>query len=164
MQRNAAALTNNESAVGTFAISKLSNLKSLFIRRKASMPHSMQRLRQLAGLHEDSLDIESADQASMAAYDAKEQRESIVAFHIADCFLKLGIAIAPLGVRYEEHPSKAVTVVLDDHPMGYDITALYRLQSSGLASGPYRVVSLDRDYLQIEFILDTSIYTTLGIT
>jgi hypothetical protein len=124
------------------------------------MPHTMQRLRKLAGLKESDL---VADEEQLAAYEEQERRQQIVAEYITNVFKRLGIVTAPQGVTYEEHPVNDVTVVLDDHPMGYDIARLNRLQTSGLADS-YRVVPLDSEFLKIEFTLKPEVYKSLGIT
>jgi hypothetical protein len=123
------------------------------------MPHTMQRLRKLAGLNESDL---VSDEEQLVTYEEQERRQQLVAEHITNVFKRLGIVIAPQGVTYEEYPTNDVTVVLDDHPMGYDIARLNKLQSSGLADS-YRVVPLDSDFLKIEFTLKPEVYKSLGI-
>jgi hypothetical protein len=124
------------------------------------MPHTMQRLRKLAGLKESDL---VSDEEQLATYEEQERRQLVVAKHIANVFEQLGIVIAPQGVTYEEYPHNEVVVVLDDHPMGYDIARLNKLQTSGLADS-YRVVPLDSEFLKIEFTLKPEVYQSLGIT
>lgn len=123
------------------------------------MPHSMARLRHLAGMKTEDMDLD----AETADIEAEEQREATVVKYIVKTFARLGIQIAeqPGAVSYAEYPNKSVAVMLDDQPTGFRLEQLYKLYETGL-SDHYNVVPFDQYHLRIEFTLSDTTKQMIG--
>jgi hypothetical protein len=121
-------------------------------QKEINMPHSLSRLRKLAGVTEDAT-VDADLDAQIDEFDKEEARENAAKKNILAAFTHVGLT--PTKVEYNEYPERAAVVVLDDEPLGWSLNKLKGLFTTHLSEDYF--VNTYGGMIEIHFKLSEAI-------